>query len=516
MSVKSEHLEFAEIVAEARGATSGERIAAHLAGCPECQAEASAWTAVAAGVRCLAADMLVPAMTSPESTPATRPGRTRPGWRMLAAAGLAAAAVTALLVVLLPGHNRLTRPLHTAWQAARPLPQSPAAGPAAPAGQWRVASYLVSAGWKQHTAGREPGYLTCPVAGTCYVEGDNSASDSGPADMDSFFVSHDGGLSWSVLPVPSGLTFSTALSCAAAADCAAGGSYGGQPVFVRTTDGGHSWTIDPLPANIQGVIFQLSCPTTATCGALATTSPAQLPIEQRYYGGVTFLRITGAGRRFAASSFPAGVSMQAMNCPTARHCVTVGVSSGSLGANDIAATGLVQITTDGGATWTHGRLAAGFSPGYQPVITCPDASHCFMLGTAHPKTGTGDVAMSADGGRTWVQRPLPAGLPQPYLSGISCPTDSACYVSGTEAVPQRFGKLGSNGGSSMILITSNAGQTWDRVRFAVPARIPAGTQIDAFMQIGGIQCPRVDRCVALAVSEQGSKSTPVYTYGTAP
>ena len=245
--------------------------------------------------------------------------------------------------------------------------------------------------------------MTCPTTATCYVEGDNSPSARGPADLDSFFVSHDAGLSWSVLPVPSGLTFSTALSCAAAADwrracrplqLAAG-------VCPHLADGGHSWTIDPLPADTDGAIFQLSCPTT-TCNALVTASPVQLPVAQQYHGGVTFLRITDSGRHFATSSFPAGMSMQTMSCPTDRECVAVGVSSGRLGANDIASRGFVQITTNGGATWTQGRLAAGISPGYSPVITCPDASHCFMLGTANPKTDTGDVAMSADGGRTWA------------------------------------------------------------------------------------------------------------------
>jgi hypothetical protein len=36
-------------------------------------------------------------------------------------------------------------------------------------------------------------------------------------------------------------------------------------------------------------------------------------------------------------------------------------------------------------------------------------------------------------------------------------------------------------------------------------------QGDAFMAIGQIQCPRANTCVALGVSDQGSKSTPMYT-----
>ena len=124
--------------------------------------------------------------------------------------------------------------------------------------------------------------------------------------------------------------------------------------------------------------------------------------------------------------------------------------------------------------------------------------------------------MSADGGRTWTERPLPSDIPQPDLSQISCPTDSTCYASGGEAIAQRFPGGSSNGGSAMILATSDAGLNWSRIRFPVPAHVPAGMQIDSFMDVGGIQCPAVNACVALGLSDQGSRSTPVYTDSTAP
>src|SRR5262249_34058311 len=62
--------------------------------------------------------------------------------------------------------------------------------------------------------GPEPGPLTCPTATTCYVEGDNATSASGPPDMDTMYVSYDGAVSWNALPVPAGITFTSALSCA--------------------------------------------------------------------------------------------------------------------------------------------------------------------------------------------------------------------------------------------------------------------------------------------------------------
>jgi photosystem II stability/assembly factor-like uncharacterized protein len=424
----------------------------------------------------------------------------------------------ALLVVLIPGHSRLTRPIHTAWAAARALPQASVSGARGSAAGWRLADYLVSSGWQQDTAGPEPGNLTCPNARTCYVEGDNSTSASGPADMDSFYASSDGGLSWSVLRLPSGLVFTSALSCGSVTGCAAGGLYNGQPVFVRTVDGGHSWTLEPLPVAAHGLIFQLSCPTTATCDGLLTTSAFQLPLGQQFYGGVRFLRTTDAGRNFVTSAFPAREQMQSLTCPTAGDCVAVGVDSADLSANVglISAKTFVAASVNGGASWSQGSMPSGFGPGPFPQVACPDAQHCYVIGTTDPKTGYGAVAMSADGGHTWAERPLPADVPQPSLSQISCPTGSTCYVSGGEAIAQRFPGGSTNGGSAMILGTSDGGLHWSRIKFAVPGYVPGGMHIDAFMQVGDIQCSQVNACVALGVSDQGSRSTPVYTYSTVP
>jgi hypothetical protein len=66
----------------------------------------------------------------------------------------------------------------------------------------------------------------------------------------------------------------------------------------------------------------------------------------------------------------------------------------------------------------------------------------------------------------------------------------------------------------MIVVTSDAGLHWSRIRFPVPAHLPTGMNFGALEEVGGIQCPEVNVCVALGVSDQGSRSTPVYTDGT--
>jgi hypothetical protein len=66
-------------------------------------------------------------------------------------------------------------------------------------------------------------------------------------------------------------------------------------------------------------------------------------------------------------------------------------------------------------------------------------------------------------------------------------------------------------GSGGRVVTQDAGRTWQRVSFAVPAKVPGGMQGDSFMQIGQIQCPSPDACAAIGISDQGSTSTPIYT-----
>lgn len=57
----------------------------------------------------------------------------------------------------------------------------------------------------------------------------------------------------------------------------------------------------------------------------------------------------------------------------------------------------------------------------------------------------------------------------------------------------------------------DGGQSWQPVRFAVPAHIPSGMET-TFDLIDEIQGPQADTCVAMGVYEQGSMSSvPIYT-----
>lgn len=442
-----------------------------------------------------------------------RPGRItrlRPGRRMAVAVGaavVALVAVAAVLAVVPTGGASLTKPVRTAWQPARKLPTP--TGHGGRAGAWQLASYLVSAGWQVNTAGPEAGPLTCPTATTCYVEGNNAASASGPADMNSFYVTTDGAANWSVLPLPSGITFTSALSCGSAASCAAGALYQGQqPVLIVTSDGGHSWTIDPLPAR-NGRIFKLSCPSPGTCMGLSSTTGK--PITPGFLGLMASVRLvttTDGGGHFTETRFPSGEAMQDISCPTASHCVTVGLYTASVPNTDRA---VVMVSRDGGRNWRQGTLPRGIGLAPFPQITCPDTAHCWTIGSIGD-FGNSVMAVSANGGATWTARSLPASVPEPQLSAVACPAAATCYVAGEDAAPERIGNT-YNAGSAVVAVTRDGGKSWTRVSFPAPARVPGGMNGDAFMAIGQIQCPQAGACVALGVSDQGSKATPVYTTG---
>jgi len=451
------------------------------------------------------------------------------------AVAISAAVVAGVLVTVLPGSPSLGpapslhKTLTTAWQPAQALPSGPT-GLKESSGQWRLTSYLSPRGWQENTSSpKQAGGLTCPTARTCYVEGNSATSGFGPHDVNALYVSGDDGQSWSVLPVPAGVTFTSDLACTTGSDCVAGGLYyGHQGVYLSTASGGHSWRVTPLGAGADQII-DLTCTSATSCRGLLRTSLAG-PWGPVAAWRVQLISTANGGRHFAVSSFPAGTSMQSLSCPTAAHCVAFGIplpGSNAPEGTDDAATGVVLITDDGGVSWQRAPLPRNVGAAV-PELTCSDAAHCALLGYvigpgsqsgSMPVSGSGKytysdqysvVGFSADGGRSWTIRKLPKNIPGPFLNSLACPTAKVCYAVGQDDTPQKVGTL-QDAGSAVIAVTRDGGQTWQPVRFAVPSNVPSGME-STFDDIGEIQCPQAGVCVATGVYEQGSMSSvPIYT-----
>jgi photosystem II stability/assembly factor-like uncharacterized protein len=500
--------------------------------------------------------------------------RRRAPYRRPAVLSAVAATILAVvgLVVFVGGSSGLARPVTTPWHSGHPfaVTRKPASHKE---GSWRLVDDLLSGTWEQNTAGPPPGYLDCPSTSACYVMSGHypDAMAGAPLLSESLYVSTDLGSTWSVLPMPRGFAPTTPLACGGPSDCAAGGTYNGQPVLVTTSDGGHTFTIDPLPGGI-GTPYQLSCPTSRFCGGLVATSAndSGVPID------ATFLSTNDDGATFTDAPIEAGDSMQEIACTTDLDCTVVGTND-AVGMNDWTA-GVAAVTTDGGRSWATGALPAGFGVSYLSTLSCADARHCSLTGDiaitvqnppecatlhtvpdVHPPTTTlptsktvpsaavqaisnvesklaseanlqaaksnggfscvgtgssaktygGDIATTTDGGRTWTPDQLPTDVPQPEFSGLTCPTETECWASGSEAVFQQIGDA-SNGGSSMLLGTNDAGQTWSKATFTVPSTAP-NYDGQSYLSIHSISCATADVCAAVGAAAQGSPTAPVYS-----
>ena len=430
-------------------------------------------------------------------------------------------------------------------------------------GTWRLLDDAANGSWQQNTSGPPVGYLTCPNASTCYQMSGHYASAMGGAPLlsVSLYVSTDVGATWSEFPMPQGFSPTSPISCGGTTSCSAGGTYGGKSVLISTENGGQSFTVHPLPSGV-GSLYSLACTSTNRCSGLAATS-----IYLAGHSDATFLSTNDGGTSFTDSTIIPGDSMESLSCSSNVDCTVVGTSD-ALGSNQWTA-GVTATTTDGGHTWIEGSLPGGFGISQYSEVSCADAQHCSVTGnisitvpnppqcssspqpasgsttTTHPVSpavqaiaqaeaaiasaanqtsaasgggyscspnGTtliGDIASTVDGGQSWSPDPLPGDTPQPMFTGISCPSASECWAAGSDAVPQQIGNA-HNGGSSMLLGTTNGGSSWSRVSFSIPTGAP-NYDGQSFLSIGVITCPTTNVCVANGSTAQGSPTAPIYS-----
>jgi hypothetical protein len=449
----------------------------------------------------------------------------------------------------------------TPWRQARILPGN-GEGTAGrqTVGSWELVGDVVSTGWQQNTVGPPPGNITCPSVNACYaLAGTYATPDvNAPLLSESLYVTSDLGRSWSVLPMPNGFDPTSGLTCADSSDCSAGGTLNESSVFVTTTDSGHQWTIVPLTVKSGYQLFELSCSSGDDCqGVVGPSWAAQL--ESPKGGRLTerlphelFVTTSDAGRTWESAPLEPSYWVTTFACPDASRCVVTGISkvayAESFSEQQLQAMPaamreamarptlspvayFVESTKDNGATWSTGTLPQ--SPAGPSDLSCVSSSDCAALDLvtipnpspcpangASPPAGSGcsygptavvsDVIATSDGGVTWQTRTFPASIPLPTMTGLYCSSSNDCWATGSEAVPQVIGNL-HDGGSSVILQTTDGGLTWSKTTFAVPAGAP-NPYGQSFTTIDSISCPTPNMCIALGGSAQSAKTTPVYSY----
>jgi photosystem II stability/assembly factor-like uncharacterized protein len=85
-------------------------------------------------------------------------------------------------------------------------------------------------------------------------------------------------------------------------------------------------------------------------------------------------------------------AINGVSCPSTAFCVAVGTTS------SISGTGYIATSTDGGTTWTSEIAPSGV--GSFSGVSCASTSDCVAVGTTVFDAGVGVVATTTDGGTT--------------------------------------------------------------------------------------------------------------------
>lgn len=278
----------------------------------------------------------------------------------------------------------------------------------------------------------------------------------------------------------------TDISCPTTSICFAVGSTSDNNALIeQSTDSGQSWR--ELTSPQFAITFWapfIDCPDAEHC--VAVGGPRQIP------GGTTYALYTSDGGATWSSSIVSTTG----NDPSGLSCVGDSRCFVTEGGNDTTDS-QVDVTTDGGSTWTASPKIEPTGPGITPAafgldsIACVSATECvaeaeedYFTDTEVPVLVAYDtLASSTDGGATWQQEALPAS----GGGAVACPTATHCLMASDQAVES--------------LTTTDNGSSWTITNEPVPG-------LDSSFH--DISCPTAVNCVAVEFFP-GSEDEPVYT-----
>ena len=306
--------------------------------------------------------------------------------------------------------------------------------------------------------------LSCPTAAVCDALASTGVNANNmPLDA-TLLATNDGGSNFSDYPIANGESMSM-LSCTGPLTCTAVGTSDAEGVndwtagvAAVTKDGGVTWSVNPLPAGFgTSYLSQLSCADADHCaltGMVAGTvanPPQCAQVKFPHWPGhvpTTTEPPTGTVPSAAVRAVSASESAAA-SAENQRQAANASGAGFGCSGSDKAALGAIATTTDGGLTWTPHGLPSDVPNPQIFTITCPTATRCWAGGSdAIPEQvgrghngGSPVLLGTIDGGATWsrVNFSVPAGAPnydgQSYLSmgSISCATASVCVAHGAAA-----------------------------------------------------------------------------------
>jgi hypothetical protein len=346
--------------------------------------------------------------------------------------------------------------------------------------------------------------ITCTAAGTCTAVGSYEASKSGIITQWPVVVSETAG-TWgnaqlvsSTDDLGTGTTASLSrVSCGAAGDCTAAGLFAGtdgKSHGFLVTEAAGTWgtatAIDDsgLGASLVTGVAALSCRAAGDCTAVGTYAPdSGTTIVPRAFTMDESNGVWGApqpvtGQDALLSATGSSFIVQSLSCGAPGDCTMGGTAEDGTGGEPFLA-------SESGGTWGDARAVPGFqslpgaSNGSVLSMSCPDNGDCAAVGIYATATSSLPYTIDEAGGTWGTAHPLslPSGATLASAPKVACWSAGNCTATG---------EFHTTGYLPFAAIES--GGTWGTARL-IPG-LPAGTTGSS---VTALSCAPAGECTIL-------------------
>jgi photosystem II stability/assembly factor-like uncharacterized protein len=245
------------------------------------------------------------------------------------------------------------------------------------------------------------------------------------------------------------------------------------------------WQLESTPSSDSESV---ACPTVSTCYAVGISAPRVSP-GSALTPAQTVIEVTRDGGATWSPSVPApGVELgTSLSCPGSATCMIAGAPASP------SATDHLYITIDGGQSWTSNPMPTQSEGDVQ--LSCTSATACVAEESRAVEGGHtvgSDVFSTTNGGRTWTTSALPNGFTS---YSLQCSADGRCVIGGDAAVSGTPASLPT----PMVLYSTDGGVTWS------PSTLPPDN--GAFLLISSISCGDSQHCMAVEPFDVAHNST---------
>ncbi len=258
-------------------------------------------------------------------------------------------------------------------------------------------------------------------------------------------------------------------------------------------------------ANPNVNLNAVSCPAAGNCvatGSYQGSSGGQQGVNEILTSGAWSAGTMPTGG-LSVNPTNANISPIAISCPAAGSCVAVGNYTDSSGATQ----GFVETLSAG--TWSSMTAPLPATAAASPVvhlyaISCPSSGTCFAVGTYFDSAVNGRVGLIetlASGSWSATTAPLsglspaPSANPGVNLATISCSTSSACVA---------VGEYNDSSGNTQGLIETLASGSWSATTAPLSGLSPAPSGSGADAQLTTVSCPASSACLVLGSYKDSS------------